>query len=113
MKRLLVLALLVVGACGPPPHEIETSTGSGSTTGTSGTTGSTCNSTDTWSGFAEGFFSDHCASCHSAFTDYATVKGDESSIRGAIAAGFMPQGQPLDPNTQTRIVAWLDCGAPR
>ena len=72
---------------------------------------STCTaSADTWSGYAAGFFSSNCSSCHgSAFSSAGAVSSSAASIQASISAGRMPRGGGLASADRTRIVKWLSC----
>ncbi len=85
---------------------------------------------DTWSSFAQGFFSDYCVACHAGGTrDYRStleVMRDSSTIACGVSptprascTGFPPPGQfpvgggpkPSDAERE-RLVAWIDAGLP-
>jgi hypothetical protein len=113
MRRSIWFVLLVgLGGCAGsgPDSTSGSTTGSATTTAgstTGGTTGSTC--VDSWSGFAQGFFSSYCASCHSAY-DQARVQSGAPRYADAISSGFMPRGnQQPSAEERARIVAYLRC----
>jgi len=85
---------------------------------------------DTWTRFAQGFFSDYCVGCHSGSPrDYRTmtdVLRDSSEIAcgvspdarasctGFPAPGQFPVGTGAHPSDgeRLRLVAWIDAGLP-
>jgi len=85
---------------------------------------------DTWTSFAQGFFTSYCVDCHSGSPrDYRTmtdVLRDSSEIACGVSpdarascTGFPPPGQfpvgtgpkPSDAE-RSRLVAWIDSGMP-
>jgi hypothetical protein len=91
-------------------------TGATGATGTTGTTGATggmhaADCTDTWTSYAEAFFSDTCSDCHTFATTYSGVTAKAAKIREKIASGEMPQDAILSAAERARILAWIDCGA--
>ncbi len=104
--------------------------GSGDTGGDTGAGGA---SGDTWTSFAEAFFSDYCVSCHSPdgqasadFRDYDVVTQRLDAIRcgtapesidgcaGSYPPNTFPAGSGPMPTDEERwaLVAWIDAGAP-
>jgi cytochrome c553 len=96
-KLALLLAALLPFACGT---DLTTSTVSD---------GGSCS--DTWSGYAQSFFSTRCASCHGQFGSQASVLSYASAINSEISSGRMPEGSSLSSSEKTRILDWLVCGA--
>ena len=80
----------------------------------------------TWEGFAEGFFTTYCRSCHSAglserygapegvnFDTEAEVWDQEERVRSRLLeAGDMPPGGGVVAGDLELIERYLDCGAP-
>jgi hypothetical protein len=83
---------------------------------------SACASSDTWDGFAAGFFAARCAGCHGAGrspgpslydpTSYESVSAASSAIVGAIGAGKMPPSGDLSDADKQRVLGWLACTPP-
>ena len=96
-KFALLLAALLPFACGTDLSATTVSDGG------------SCS--DTWSGYAQSFFSTRCASCHSQFGTQASVQSYASAINSEISTGRMPQGSSLSSSEKTRILDWLVCGA--
>jgi hypothetical protein len=91
-----------------------TSSGSSSTgSSSSGGSSSAACTNETWSNFAEGFFSSYCSECHSQFTTYSNVVNDASSITSKISSGEMPLNTTLSSSEQSDILTWLGCGEPQ
>jgi hypothetical protein len=105
MKRLLLLAVLGLYACGPMDDTTGTNTGSISSDG---------GCSDTWSSYGSGFFSSTCGgSCHgSLYTTQANVQSARSQISTAISSGRMPKGGGLTSSSKARVLTYLSCGAP-
>ncbi len=76
--------------------------------------GGSCTS-DTYSGWAGTFFSNHCnrGGCHgsSEFTA-SDCRSRTSTIASYISSGSMPRGETLSSSDRSRILTWLNCGAP-
>jgi len=117
----------------------EPAPGTGGATGTgggsaSGGATSTDGGKDTWSNFAEAFFSKYCVSCHDG---RASIKGDfhnlsdvmqhQTDIRCGIATTVLPgcaqsnypprqfpigTGPKPSDAERTRLVAWIEAGLP-
>ena len=110
-------------------------TGGGSA-GASGAAGAS--SGDTWTNYAQGFFSTYCIECHGAGNpnrDYTTIDDvirDKALIRCGVASTLQsgctstspqPKQFPISNTTKTnpkpsdaerdRIVAWIDAGLPQ
>lgn len=90
---------------------------------------------DTWTSFAQGFFTSYCTRCHSPggqgsaqdFRDYAMVVASADAIRCGVApmrepgCGSSPSPRQFPIGTgphptdaeRARIVAWIDDGTPR
>lgn len=64
-------------------------------------------SSDTWAGFAQGFFATRCGACH-VFGDAAGVAGSAQAISSALSASVMPPGG-LSAAERQRILRWLAC----
>ncbi len=69
--------------------------------------------TDTWSNYADAWFTDHCSSCHgSAFNDYGYVSSQSSLLSALISSGTMPPSGASQAD-RDRIGAWFNCGMPQ
>jgi Cys-rich repeat protein len=75
---------------------------------------------DTWGSFAQSFLVTNCTGCHThsfdtggGNLDYPTVAQEQSSLSGQISTGRMPPGRGLSSSDKSRILAWLNCGAPQ
>ncbi|MFO0724768.1 MAG: hypothetical protein U1E65_13385 [Myxococcota bacterium] len=68
--------------------------------------------TDTWTNYAQTFFSNNCAGCHSNYGSYSGVAND-GRVQPAIDSGSMPRGRSLSASSIRRIDAWFSCGMPR
>lgn len=70
--------------------------------------------TDTYATYAKAFFQQNCDGCHGhAFgSSYATFNVAKTSVRSRINSGSMPPS-PLSASVKTRILKWIDCGAPQ
>ena len=112
----LALALLVLGACDPPP--VEMSEFPCPPAGTQ----------LTWDNFGQEFLDVNCNTCHAADEGHRhgapagyvfdTREGvlahrDRSFVRAATTNTSMPPG-PVDPpaDERDRLAEWLACGAP-
>jgi hypothetical protein len=62
---------------------------------------------DTWEGYAQGFFQTHCGSCHGTITKESLG----GWVRYEIDVRAMPQGTPLTDSERHRILTWLACNA--
>jgi hypothetical protein len=92
--------------------------GSGGGTGGGSGGGTAACTPDTWGNFARASFASNCVSCHSqdhsAYSTYANVFNDRSSIKSRINNGNMPQGGWATSSAdRARIITWLGCGAPQ
>ncbi len=90
----------------------SSSAGGSSSSGSSSSTAAQC-TPDTWSNFAQGFFTTNCTSCHSQFATYSSVVSDASSISSKISSGSMPLLGSLSASDKSRILLWLSCGEPQ
>jgi hypothetical protein len=88
------------------------STTSGGSSGGSSTGGPPPCTTETWSNFAQGFFSSNCVSCHSEFETYSGVSQESSDIESRISDGSMPKNGTLSSTEKQDILDWLTCGLP-
>ncbi len=116
-------------AGGGPSAGGATSTGGAAGSGTAGAAG-TGTAGDTWSTFAQTWFSSYCTECHSGgtrnYTAIAEVRRDAAKIRcgvaptrlaectGSPAPSQFPVGAGLKPTDmeRERLVAWIDAGLP-
>jgi hypothetical protein len=84
----------------------------GSGSGGSGGSGSGSCTTDTWSSFGNAFFQNYCNNCHgSKYASQSNVQAQLNSVYSSISSGSMPTGG-LSSSTRTRILNYLNCGAP-
>lgn len=102
--------------CVAPASDAGTSVdgGGGTDGGTGGGTdaGTAC-TTDSFAVWPSQFFDSDCAGCHGPeFSSLSTVKSRRSSIRSRISSRNMPPGGGVASGDVTRILTWLDCGAP-
>ncbi len=89
----------------------DSGTTSSPDTGTGSTTAA-CTS-DTWSDWPRTFFSSHCTRCHgNQLTSLSVVHANEGVIASDIRSGRMPQDEVLSSADKSRIITWLNCGAP-
>ena len=87
--------------------------GGGGGTAAGGGGGSGCN--DTWSNYGGTFFATYCSACHhhsGQFSSAAVVQAELPFVTQEIQYRYMPQGYVLPAAEQTRILAYLNCGAP-
>ena len=84
---------------------------SGASTSSGGSTGIAC-TPDTWSNYAQGFFSAECVRCHSFMSNHTAVRASRTSIDTKIESQAMPPDAGIDADDRARIGTWLDCGAP-
>ncbi|NOY91946.1 MAG: hypothetical protein GXP55_12185 [Deltaproteobacteria bacterium] len=84
----------------------------GSGSGGSGS-GAAC-TTDTYSGWPSTFFTGHCrgSGCHTSEFGRSDVSARASLIASYISSGSMPRGERLSSADRTRILTYLNCGAP-
>jgi hypothetical protein len=75
---------------------------------------------DTWSNYADGFFTSNCQTCHSQyptqltqFTSFQNVQNASSNIQAQIGYEYMPLQHTLTQDERARILNWLDCGLPQ
>jgi hypothetical protein len=107
--------------------------GNGGAAATGGGTGGAAATSDTWASFAQSFFGTYCVQCHGAgnatrdYTLYEQVVRDTNLIRCGVAvekldgcgdwpppSQFPIGGGPYPTNEErSRLVAWLDAGAPQ
>ena len=150
MRLLLVASMSLLAACSSSssPGPTTTGTDSGSQVDDTGRPqeDATSDTTpiddapstgDTWTTFAQGFFTKYCTECHDTsdptgrdFTVFANVKSNAATIRCGVApvkepgcgTNPAPKQFPIDDATGTnpkptdaeraRIVAWIDAGLP-
>lgn len=79
----------------------------------------TANYTATCSGTAKSFktdvlpiFQSSCAKCHSNFGSYASISGDDASIKSKIVDGSMPKSGSLTNAQKDDIICWINNGSP-
>lgn len=101
MRRMWLVALLLVAACGGAEEAAEDGAEQEVTA---------CGK-DTWKSYAGKFFKTECRTCHAReFGSAAAVEA--SHAQAAILAGSMPRDKPLSAAQKKRILAWFSCGAP-
>ena len=69
--------------------------------------------TDTWAGYADGFFASNCRTCHTG--GFATPADIDGSVRLVIDQKWMPPGggnPPLTDAERLRVLTWIACGMP-
>ena len=101
---------------------LSPNTSMGNTTGGGNVTDTNTTSTQlvcdtTWANYAQGFFTNHCANCHShnhtSLTNYATVVGEAATLKTYISAKVMPVGTPLSAGDYNTILNWFACQTPQ
>lgn len=107
-RAALAAVVCLLAACGPVPGDVATSAG---TTSGSSSGGASCG-TDTWASYGQGFFASNCASCHGFASSQGSVQANAGTIASKIQSGQMPPGGGLSSADVSRVVAYLDCGAP-
>ena len=86
---------------------------SGGISGGTGSNAACAGLTDTWTNYAQTFFSTYCASCHGFATAYNSVAGSAALIESYISSNSMPPGGGVSATARQRIDTWLNCGAPQ
>jgi hypothetical protein len=141
LAAFVVLAAACSSSSSPPPGS-SNDAGTTGDTGSSGDDGSSADGNaagDTWTSYAQGFFTKYCVECHGAGNtnrDYTTITDvirDKNIIRCGVAAAqdpswncasFPPPKQfPITDQAGTnpkpsdaeraRIVAWITAGLPQ
>lgn len=65
---------------------------------------------DTWSSFGQQFFAQRCNVCHGF--NQGAVRTQRAEIISRIETNDMPRGSSLTTEQKTRVLTWLNCGAP-
>lgn len=66
---------------------------------------------DTWTDFGQQFFAQRCNGCH-VFNTHGSVLAQRGEITNRIETGNMPRNSTLPAAQRTRVLEWLNCGAP-
>jgi hypothetical protein len=135
MSRAFFALALFFAACGspsnPPPPTVDAAS-SGVDAASSGDLAQ-AQSNDTWGNYAQNFFATYCVGCHGPgnpnrdYSQYSQVQRDlakiicgvgpvvEPGCDGTIVPDQFPIGNGPKPSTmeRTRLVAWINAGAPQ
>ncbi|MGV3620168.1 MAG: hypothetical protein ACO1OB_05100 [Archangium sp.] len=65
---------------------------------------------DTWTNFGQQFFAQRCNGCHGF--NQLSVGTQRAEITARIESNDMPRGSSLTSAQKTRVLTWLNCGAP-
>ncbi len=78
--------------------------------------GSAACTTLTYANFGQAFFATNCNGCHSlqrpTLGTLQSIKTNMTAVKSDIQSGRMPKGFALSSADKTKVLEWLNCGAP-
>ena len=78
--------------------------------------GSAACTTLTYANFGQAFFATNCNVCHSLqaprLGTLQSIKTNIVAVKSDIQLGTMPKGRSLSSADKTKVLEWLNCGAP-